>query len=60
LKGERYNPINIFPEGTTSNGKYVISFKKGAFEPGKPMKIITIKYLNKNFNPALDVLPLLP
>jgi lysophosphatidylcholine acyltransferase/lyso-PAF acetyltransferase len=30
--GKVFPPVMIFPEGTTTNGKYLISFKKGAFE----------------------------
>ena len=26
-----YEPIIIFPEGGTTNGKYLVNFKKGAF-----------------------------
>jgi lysophosphatidylcholine acyltransferase/lyso-PAF acetyltransferase len=49
-------PLLIFPEGTTTNGEYLISFKKGAFLNFTPLKMYGIKYLNKNFNPSLDVL----
>ena len=29
--GRRFNPICIFAEGTTTNGKYLLNFKRGAF-----------------------------
>lgn len=29
--GKLGNPVTIFPEGTSTNGKYIINFKKGAF-----------------------------
>lgn len=31
-------------------------FKKGAFYPMVPIKLLGIKYENKNFNPAIDAL----
>jgi len=46
----------VFPEGTTSNGEYLISFKKGAFMHLNPVKIYAIKYTNKKFSPAFDAL----
>jgi len=49
-------PILIFPEGTTSNGEYMLSFKKGAFATGTPLKMYGIKYTNKRFSPAFDTL----
>jgi len=29
MKGENYNQLGIFPEGTNTNGKYLIAFKIG-------------------------------
>ena len=35
----------IFPEGTTTNGKYIANFKKGAFAPLLPVKpLVVIPY----------------
>ena len=34
--------VILFPEGTTTNGKYVIEFKKGAFLPKMAIKIYAI------------------
>jgi len=45
-------PIVIFPEGTTSNGKYLIEFKNGAFYPLKPIQPVLIHYKFKYFNPC--------
>lgn len=42
-KGDLY-PLLIFPEGTISNGRSLLSFKKGAFFSGDPIKIYVIKY----------------
>lgn len=46
----------IFPEGTTTNGKYLISFKKGAFFTNSPLQIVCLKYKQRYFNVAYDVL----
>lgn len=52
-------PVLIYPEGTTSNGEYLISFKKGAFQNLTPLKLYGIKYTKKNFSPALDTVGML-
>jgi len=45
-------PIVVFPEGTTTNGKYLIEFKNGAFYPLKPIQPVLIHYKFKYFNPC--------
>ena len=54
--GKNYPKILIFPEGTTTNGKYLISFKKGAFMTMNPIKIICMKYHERNFALSYDVI----
>lgn len=54
LNGENYPSILIFPEGTTTNGQYLISFKKGAFVHINPIQIICLKYEERNFALSYD------
>ena len=47
--GKILSPLCIFPEGTTTNGKYILKFKKGAFYsllPIKPQLILLDDDLN--------------
>ena len=37
-EGNILTPLCIFPEGTTTNGKYILKFKKGAFYSLLPIK----------------------
>lgn len=53
-EGKKVAPILLFPEGTTTNGKHVISFKKGAFLPREPIKIYALKFDADVFNPFVD------
>eukprot|EP00929_Paragymnodinium_shiwhaense_P070171 TRINITY_DN35522_c0_g1_i2.p1 TRINITY_DN35522_c0_g1~~TRINITY_DN35522_c0_g1_i2.p1 ORF type:complete len:569 (+),score=91.01 TRINITY_DN35522_c0_g1_i2:71-1708(+) len=41
-KGDR--PLVLFPEGTTSSGRDLLEFKKGAFVSGKPVRPVVLKY----------------
>ena len=52
-KGEEgWNRLLIFPEGTCNNQKGLISFKAGAFLPGKPVQPVAIKLPFINFDPC--------
>lgn len=44
-------PLLIFPEGTTSNGRGLKPFKKGAFVSGVPVRPVVVKYTGA-WNPA--------
>lgn len=36
--------MNIYLIGTTTNGKYLLKFKHGAFSPIAPIDIVCLKY----------------
>eukprot|EP00246_Nothoceros_aenigmaticus_P015834 TRINITY_DN683_c0_g1_i2.p1 TRINITY_DN683_c0_g1~~TRINITY_DN683_c0_g1_i2.p1 ORF type:complete len:268 (-),score=31.54 TRINITY_DN683_c0_g1_i2:73-846(-) len=36
--------VLLFPEGTTTNGRALISFKLGAFGPGLPIQPVVVRY----------------
>ena len=38
--------VALFPEGTTTNRKCLISFKTGAFQPGVPVQPVVVKWPN--------------
>ena len=44
---DRWPQTLLFPEGTTCNGKVLLSFKKGAFVPGLAIQPIIIRYPNR-------------
>ena len=46
-KGTAFMPLCLYPEGTTSNGRSIISFKKGAFYSLTPIKMFLMKVDNK-------------
>jgi len=51
LDGTITDPLLIFPEGTVTNGKFLLNFKKGAFYSLKPLKPVIINsVLNENFH----------
>ncbi len=37
-------PMMLFPEGTTTNNKYLMPFKRGAFVAGVPVQPLVLKY----------------
>ncbi|KAD3069174.1 hypothetical protein E3N88_37054 [Mikania micrantha] len=48
--GNRYPRVLLFPEGTTTNGRQLISFQLGAFLPGYPIQPVVIRYPHLHFD----------
>ena len=46
-KAPGWPPLLIFPEGTVTNGRALISFKPGAFAIGEPVQPIVLQYGRK-------------
>lgn len=44
----------LFPEGTTTNGDYLLPFKTGAFLARVPVLPVILRYPYKRFSPAWD------
>ncbi|KAK6939500.1 Phospholipid/glycerol acyltransferase, partial [Dillenia turbinata] len=44
----------LFPEGTTTNGDYLLPFKTGAFLSGTPVLPVILRYPYERFSPAWD------
>lgn len=44
----------LFPEGTTTNGDYLLPFKTGAFIAGAPVLPVILRYPFQRFSPAWD------
>jgi len=49
---KRYPNMAVAPEGTTTNGRTVVKFKRGAFVPGAPVLPIVIRYPCRHHNVA--------
>lgn len=43
-------------EGTTTNGRYLLPFKTGAFLAGTPVKPYYLHFPNRRFNPAWETI----
>jgi len=41
---EKWSPLVVFPEATTTNGRALISFKYGAFMPQCPVQPVLLRY----------------
>eukprot|EP00198_Chlamydomonas_reinhardtii_P002368 XP_001691704.1 predicted protein [Chlamydomonas reinhardtii] len=51
-------PMMLFPEGTTTNNKYIMPFKRGAFVAGVPVQPLVLKYRGSfRFSPTWDAMP---
>ncbi|XVF33431.1 hypothetical protein REPUB_Repub17cG0168400 [Reevesia pubescens] len=50
--------VLMFPEGTTTNGKVLISFQLGAFIPGYPIQPIIVRYPHVHFDQSWGIISL--
>ncbi|KAJ0914248.1 putative plasmalogen synthase [Helianthus annuus] len=46
----RYPRVLLFPEGTTTNGRQLISFQLGAFIPSYPIQPVVVRYPHVHFD----------
>lgn len=46
----KFPRVLLFPEGTTTNGRFLISFQRGAFVPGFPIQPVVIRYPYVHFD----------
>ncbi|WOL13147.1 lysophospholipid acyltransferase LPEAT2 [Canna indica] len=42
--------VMLFPEGTTTNGRFLISFRHGAFVPSFPVQPVVVRYPHIHFD----------
>jgi lysophosphatidylcholine acyltransferase/lyso-PAF acetyltransferase len=47
-------PLLLFPEGTTTNGAFLLPFKTGAFLTGHPVQPVLLRYRWRRFSPAWE------
>ncbi|CAN8233611.1 unnamed protein product [Cochlearia groenlandica] len=55
-KNKSAPPIMLYPEGTTTNGDYLLTFKTGAFLAGTPVLPVILKYPYERFSVAWDTI----
>ncbi|XP_020250148.1 lysophospholipid acyltransferase LPEAT1 [Asparagus officinalis] len=46
--------VLLFPEGTTTNGDYLLPFRTGAFLAKRPVLPVILRYPYRRFSPAWD------
>ncbi|KAL1195079.1 Lysophospholipid acyltransferase LPEAT2 [Cardamine amara subsp. amara] len=56
---DRFPRLLLFPEGTTTNGKVLISFQLGAFIPGYPIQPVVVRYPHVHFDQSWGYISLL-
>lgn len=53
---DNFAPMMLFPEGTTTNGDYLLPFKTGAFLAQAPVLPVILRYPYQRFSPAWDTI----
>jgi len=56
LPGSR--PLLLFPEGTTTNGSFMLPFKTGAFLAGVPLQPVIIRYTKGRMSLSWETIPI--
>eukprot|EP00249_Psilotum_nudum_P020448 c27708_g1_i4 orf=721-2085(-) len=60
LRAAHFDPnapvMMLFPEGTTTNGGFLLPFKTGAFLSQTPVQPVILKYPYRRFSPAWDTI----
>lgn len=49
-------PLLVFPEGTTTNGRFLLPFRKGAFLAGAPVRPCILSYKRTRVNPSWETI----
>lgn len=49
-------PMLLFPEGTTTNGNFLLPFKTGAFLAGAPVQPVILRYDKGRVSPAWETI----
>jgi lysophosphatidylcholine acyltransferase/lyso-PAF acetyltransferase len=49
-------PMLLFPEGTTTNGSYMLPFRTGAFLAGLPLQPVLVRYDTHTVSPAWETI----
>ncbi|GMI99052.1 LYSOPHOSPHATIDYLETHANOLAMINE ACYLTRANSFERASE2 [Hibiscus trionum] len=55
---DKFPRVLLFPEGTTTNGKVLMSFQLGAFIPGHPVQPIIVRYPHVHFDQSWGLISL--
>ncbi|KAE8722168.1 Lysophospholipid acyltransferase LPEAT2 [Hibiscus syriacus] len=55
---DKFPRVLLFPEGTTTNGKVLMSFQLGAFIPGHPVQPIIVRYPHVPFDQSWGLISL--
>eukprot|EP00923_Selenidium_pygospionis_P049116 GHVN01084556.1.p1 GENE.GHVN01084556.1~~GHVN01084556.1.p1 ORF type:complete len:457 (+),score=74.43 GHVN01084556.1:271-1641(+) len=55
--GAVHRSLVIFPEGTTTNGRYILPFKTGAFEEDCPVTPCVLLYQCPDFDLSYEIIP---